>query len=86
MFDSLIRSLGRLLYNTTLESIHQVQRHDTTGALCHARLSPPNIDALLTLAQGYSMVHYDISSACRFFTFMHVLASWYRRERQQDAR
>ena len=76
MFDSLIRSLGRLLrqplYNTTVQFMSQVQRRDSTGALCHAWLSPPNIDALLTLAQGYSMVHCDISSACKLFTFMHV--------------
>ena|GEM_PF-3568735 len=86
MFDSLIRSPGRLLerllYNTTLGSIHQVQRRGNTGSpSAHARLSLPGVNALLTLIQGYSMVHYDISSACRFFTFMHVLASWYGRER-----
>ena len=83
MLDSLVRSPGRLLghppYNTTLQSTHQVQRRGNTGSpSVHARLPLPCVDALLTLAQGYSMVHYDITNACKLFTFMHVLASWYR--------
>jgi hypothetical protein len=91
MFDSLVRSPGRLLlpYNTTLQATHQAQRHGHTGSsFAHARLPFPCVDALLTLTRGYSMVRYDIPDAYKLFTFLHihVLTSWYRGERRQDAR
>ena len=46
----------------------------------YARLPLSCVDALLTLAQGYSMVRHDLSNAYKLFTFLqiHVLTSWYR--------
>ena len=86
ILGSLVRSpvgfvgfVGQLLYNTILQSMHQVQRRSNPELpSAHARLPCPWVDALLTLALGCSMVHYDIPNACKLFTFMHVLASWYR--------
>ena len=70
MLDSLVRFPGQLrgrpLYHTTLQATHQGQRRSHTGSrAAHARLSCPYVDALLTLAQGYSMVRYNISNACK---------------------
>ena len=74
MLDSLVRSpgqlRGRLLYHTILQATHQVQRRSNTGSrAAHAGLPCPWVDALLTLAQGYSMVRYNISNACKLLRF-----------------
>lgn len=75
MFDSLIRSPGRLPlpYNTIHQSTHQVQRYGHTGSSsAHDRLPFPCVVALLTLTRGYSIVRHAIPNTWKIFTFLHI--------------
>jgi hypothetical protein len=85
MLDSLVGSpgqpLGRL-HTIPLFSPRTKSKSTVTPAhpSAHARLPRPCVDALLTLAQGYSMVRHDIPHADKLVTFLqiHGLTSWYR--------
>jgi hypothetical protein len=70
--DALSGSAARTIpYHTTLQSKYQIERHGNTETLfAHARLPWPCVDALLTLAQGYSMVRCDIPNACKLCMFL----------------
>ena len=83
MLGSLVRSAGRPLgrhpYDTTLWFIHQVKRRGNTGSpSAYAQLPRPCVEALLTLAQGYSMVRHSIPNAWRLLPFLHIDISTFR--------